>query len=266
MNRVVHTLSICFIALIQLSAVAATGSLARLSVIDRTAGIELPVHWKDGQAWVEGRPGNEYQVRVRSTAGEDLLAVVSVDGINVLSGETANPSQGGYVLGPWRSMDIAGWRKSLQDTAAFYFTSLPDSYAGRTGRPAHVGVIGVALFRRKPEPPAAFEPQPFAKDEARAPSAGASREENSVSRAKRVAPAAPLATGHGRIEHNPARWTSFERATSGPVETLTIRYDSRRNLVAMGVIETPRREPEAFPGFVPDPVARGTPWRGRHGG
>ena len=248
-------------------AAASTGSFARLSIIDRTAGIELPVHWKDGQAWVEGRPGNEYQVRVRSTAGEDLLAIVSVDGINVLSGETANPSQGGYVLSPWRSMDIAGWRKSLDNTAAFYFTSLGDSYAGRTGRPANVGVIGVALFQRKAEPPVGFmAPSPYAKDEARAPSAGASREESAGSHAKRAAPSAPLATGHGRIEHNPARWTSFERATSRPVETLTIRYDSRRNLVAMGVIEVPRREPDAFPGFVPDPVARGTPWRGHRGG
>ena len=49
-------------------------------------------------------------------------------------------------------VDIAGWRKNLARTAAFYFTELPDSYAARTGRPDHVGVIGVAVFRERVAP------------------------------------------------------------------------------------------------------------------
>ena len=48
------------------------GSLARITVIDRTANRELPVHWKDGRAYVAGQPGNEYQVRVRNVAGEAI--------------------------------------------------------------------------------------------------------------------------------------------------------------------------------------------------
>ena len=57
--------------------------------------------------------------------------------------------QDGYVLDPWGFTSIAGWRKSLDRVAAFYFTSLPDSYAARTGRPDNVGVIGLALFRER---------------------------------------------------------------------------------------------------------------------
>lgn len=153
------------------------GGLAKIAVIDRTAGTELPVHWKGGQAYVVGQPGNEYQVRVRNVAGEDVLAVVSVDGVNVLSGQTAATHQGGYVVGSYAAVDVAGWRTSLDRIAAFYFTTIPDSYAARTGRPDNVGVIGVALFRRKPSEPAAVLPwraAPYAKDEApRAPASSA---------------------------------------------------------------------------------------------
>ena len=241
------------------------GSLACITVIDRSANRELPVHWKDGRAYVAGQPGNEYQVRIRNTAGEDLLAVVSVDGVNVITGETAQVSQSGYVLGAYQSLDVAGWRKNMRSTAAFYFTTLPDSYAARTGRPDDVGVIGVALFKRKPPEPAAMESWravPFAKQEsganapAPATAAPTERAESRDGAAKRAQADSPLGTGHGRVERNPARWTEFERATPHPVEAITIHYDSTRNLVAQGIIRaTPRpRDPRPFPGFVPDPA------------
>ena len=127
----------------------ATGSLVDLSVYDRAEGRRLPVHWHRGRAYVAGKPGNEYRLTLRNRSGEPLLAVVSVDGVNVITGESADPQQSGYVLAPGRSVDILGWRKSLAQTAAFYFTDLADSYAARTGRPGNVGVIGVALFRKK---------------------------------------------------------------------------------------------------------------------
>jgi hypothetical protein len=236
------------------------GTLARITVIDRTANRELPVHWKDGRAWIAGHPGNEYTVRVRNVAGEDLLAVVSVDGVNAVTGETAHASQGGYVVGSYRSLDVSGWRKSLSRTAAFYFTTLPDSYAARTGRPDDVGVIGVALFRRKPPEPAAVEPwrpMPFSKQESSGAPAAAERQESRDVEAKRSRSDSPLGTGHGRSERNPARWVEFERATPYPVETIVIHYDSTANLVAQGVIPRPwarPRHPDPFPGFVPDPA------------
>jgi hypothetical protein len=215
----------------------AHGRLAELSVYDRTEGRRLAVHRHEGRAYVAGKPGNEYQVTVRNRLGEDVLAVVSVDGVNVISGETAHPAQTGYVLSAHRSYDILGWRKSLAETAAFYFTALPDSYAARTARPDHVGVIGVALFRRKAEPQVIAPATPQARREA----AGQD---------------AKLGTGHGRREASHAQHVAFERATRSPVETLTLYYDSYSNLVARGVI----REavpvaplPRPFPGFVPDP-------------
>lgn len=251
-----------------------TGGLARVTVFDRTANRELPVHWREGRAYVAGHPGNEYQVRMRNAAGEDLLAVVSVDGVNVITGQSARATQSGYVLGAHASLDVSGWRKNMQRTAAFYFTTLPDSYAARTGRPDDVGVIGVALFRRKPPEPIAVappQPQPFAKQEsggapshADAPSvsAPAERSESRDTAAKRAQADSPLGTGHGRTETNPAHRVNFQRASTYPAETITIYYDSTRNLVAQGVIRAaPRpRDPNPFPGFVPDPVSAYRYW------
>jgi len=225
----------------------AAGNLADLTVYDRTEARQLAVHWHGGRAYVAGKPGNEYQVKVRNRAGEDLLAVVSVDGVNAITGQTADTSQSGYVLSPGSAVDIQGWRKSLSQTAAFYFTPLQDSYAARTGRPDNVGVIGVALFRRKQELPAQIAP--FEKRQSSRDGAAAPRAE------------AQIGTGHGRLETAYARYVSFERASSTPTEVLTIYYDSRANLVARGIVNEPARSPvpfapgpRPFPGFVPDPA------------
>lgn len=232
-------------ALLALSAQAcAHGGLADVAVFDRTEGRQLPVHWHEGRAWVVGKPGNEYAVRIRNRQGEDVLGVVSVDGVNVVTGETATPQQSGYVLSPQRMLEVSGWRKNLASTAAFYFTALPDSYAARTGRPDNVGVIGVALFKRKRiEPP----PADLAPLSRQAPARAFAEDR--------------LGTGHGRIETSHARYVGFERATPHPQETIAIYYDSYRNLLARGVIREPqppvypRPQPRPFPGFVPDPPA-----------
>ena len=232
-------------ALLHAGHVLAHGGLADLSVYDRTEARRVQVYWHDGRAYVVGKPGNEYQITLRNNRREDLLAVVSVDGVNVITGQTADPSQSGYVLPPRGAMDIQGWRKSLAQTAAFYFTSLPDSYAARTARPDDVGVIGVALFRKKATPP----PAPIAEQAARS-NAGAAADSARAAEA-------PLGTGHGRHETSPAHYVNFERATGAPAEVISLYYDSRANLVARGVIRDPipvAPSPRPFPGFVPDPA------------
>lgn len=244
----------------------AVGGLADVVVYDRSEGRQLPVYYHQGRAWIVGKPGNEYAVRIRNRVGEDVLSVVSVDGVNVVTGETAAPQQSGYVLPAYQALDINGWRKDLGSTAAFYFTALGDSYAARTGRPDNVGVIGVALFKRKHfAPPVEIAPQSrqapmreddaFLRDRARA-SRGAPAQAQSRALAEEK-----LGTGHGRIEGSQARYVGFERETSYPRETIAIYYDSYRNLVARGVIREPvpprypQPNPRPFPGFVQDPPA-----------
>ena len=238
---------------------ATAGPLVDVQVLDLDRHELLPRHWHRGQQWVEGRPGHRYALRLQNLTGQRVLAVVSVDGVNVISGETAGTGQSGYVLEPWQSMEVAGWRKSLSEVAGFHFTALPDSYAARTGRPGNVGVIGVAAFRERPRrplpPPAPIARAPLA--EAAADAAGAARAMESERRA--AGPARQqLGTGHGERRRDTATLTRFERASSRPDSVVSLFYDSREALVSRGVL--PRhghwqaREPEAFPaGFAPDP-------------
>src|SRR5262245_9772764 len=137
--------------------------LVQVEVYDRETHRALDEHYHRGQRYVAGEPGHEYSVRVRNLSGDRLLAVISVDGVNVITGETAAPDQSGYVVEPGQVVDIEGWRKNLERTAAFYFTDLADAYATRTGRPGNVGVIGIAAFQERAAP--AIAPQPDARAE-----------------------------------------------------------------------------------------------------
>lgn len=236
----------------------AVGRIADISIVDRATGRVLPVHWYEGRAYVVGKPGSEYKIVARNRRGEDLLAVVAVDGVNVVSGQSASPDQGGYVLSAWSRMEIKGWRKNLGETASFYFTSLGDSYAGRTGRPDNVGVIGVALFERAYRYETPEEIDPFDPWGPKSESADKRAQPGAQAQQKhgRAVPSAPLGTGHGRRESSAARPTEFQRATHEPVETIALYYDSYRNLVAQGVISGSygRRDPDPFPTrFAPDP-------------
>ena len=245
---------------------AGAGSLADVEVYDRTAGRTLPIYEHAGRLYVAGEPRHQYELRVRNSSARRLLAVTSVDGVNVITGETAAQEQSGYVLGRWDSVRIEGWRKSLDEVATFYFTKLADSYAARTGRPYDVGVIGVALFREREHRPY-YEPCcTTSRDEretapATAPQSSTQASEDARGHRRAESKSeAQLGTGHGHREASPAQYVDFRRASATPDETIVIYYDSRRNLVAQGVLPQPQRpwfadrRPDPFPnGFVPDP-------------
>jgi hypothetical protein len=228
----------------------AEAGLVELSVIDRQTGQPLPVYTHHGKRYVVGVPGHRYAVRLNNRSGGRVLAVTSVDGVNVVSGETAHPGQTGYVLDARFSTDIYGWRKSLDEVAAFYFTALPDSYAARTDRPQNVGVIGVAVFREYTPPPAPLLKRPAAPTEAQDAEMGAASSE--TMRQKK------LGTGHGEREASHVEYTNFRRASDTPAEVIAIYYDSHANLAAQGVIPAKHArdpQPNPFPGrFVPDPA------------
>jgi hypothetical protein len=257
----------------------AVGSLVDVAVVDRSRGDVLPSYRARGASWVAGHPGDRYAVRLTNRSANRVLVVLSVDGVNAVSGETAATGQTGYVLGPWGSAEITGWRKSYSEAAAFYFTALPDSYAARTDRPENVGVIGAAVFRERIVQPVQrpYEAPPVASN--RADAAGyaerrAQAAEGTLDARSAEAQPAPstaaapmrdresslarsdkLGTGHGEREYSPTTQTTFERASSQPAEIVQVRYDSYANLVAMGVIGRPRPQeaPQPFPAFVPDP-------------
>jgi hypothetical protein len=251
------------VALASSATAHALGSLARVSVIDRDTGAALRTYYSRGEYWVAGDPGARYAIEIRNCADGRLLAVTSVDGVNVLTGDTAGVDQAGYVFDSGERYEITGWRKSNAEVAAFTFTDSRDSYAGRTGRPANVGVIGIALFReqvrqahasaRVAPAPAPATPPPVAEDAANAAAGAAAALQRSQ-----------LGTGHGEREYSYVVDTQFHRMQPQPSEIIRIRYDSLENLIAMGIVRRPRptpRLPDPFPGtepqrFVPDPPAQ----------
>jgi hypothetical protein len=260
----------------------AAAGIAQVSIIDRDSGVTLTPHLYHGEYWVVGRPGASYAIEVRNRLGERLLAVMSVDGINVISGATASWDQIGYVFDGAESYQIEGWRKSDAEVAAFTFTDSSNSYAERTGRPANVGVIGIAIFReRQPPAPASSSasiPAPApASAQARAPAsvqAPAPAPSPAPSPSPTSAPpdlsalseavtTSRLGTGHGKRETSFINHVEFTRLQPRPDQVIRIHYDSFDNLIAMGIIERPYRyapAPNPFPAspaeqYVPDPPA-----------
>lgn len=296
-----------------------------LRVIDRHSGAALPQYPHRGELHIPAEAGMRYALQVTNRSAERLLVVLSIDGVNIVTGETASYEQSGYVLAPGQQAELTGWRKSWSEVAAFEFSRLGESYAARTGRPFDVGVIGAAVFRERvvapvqpPTAPPLGRARPYspyrgevparaprdsaaaggpapgtmgpgamergavgqgaaAAADASAQSGAAPANAATPGRAGAAAEASPgaaygaaaeraappvrerLGTAHGERETAYTGQTTFERASAEPVQVVAIRYDSRENLVAMGVIREPRPRPRPFPqgagetGFVADP-------------
>lgn len=225
--------------------------LVSIHVVDAASLRQLPTYNQENLVWVQGTPNEAYSLRLSNNSDTRVLAVLSVDGVNVITGKTASPSQSGYVIGPRDHVYIKGWRKSMDSVAEFKFGSVESSYAALTGRPDNLGVIGVAAFQEDVPSPILHKdivqnsaPYGMAKRHSAAPSslAGADR-------------AAELGTQHGRKLRDSASYTEFQRVPGQSPAVSTVYYDSRRGLISRGVIPTPQRHrPNPFPdGFVPDP-------------
>jgi hypothetical protein len=251
----IRSLAALAILLLTGAAQARQSSPVDLSLRDLDTGQVLPVYWNSGNAHVPGTPGHRYAVVLENRSPDRVLAVLSVDGVNAVTGQTANPAQSGYVLGPWQRTEVRGWRKDLSSVAEFVFTDLGDSYAARTRRPDHVGVIGIAVFRERqyarPTAPPAYGGESERRSRSLADQAGAS---------SKSAPQAAqeLGTGHGERRYDPISRTAFVRASTRPEQVTSLYYDDTRTLIARGIIPSPRRsprqQPDPFPlGFVPDP-------------
>jgi len=258
---------------------AALADPVDLQVVDRRTGQALQVWRHHGRLFVAGRPGARYSLRVTNNTEGRVLVVMSVDGVNILTGETAGYDQRGYIFKAHESYDVSGWRKSNTEVAAFAFAPLHQSYAARTGRPTDVGVIGMAVFNELAPEPA---PEPEASAEGRAwlsrpqtpsrampaPPAAAPGQSGALADQSARAPAMrrdeKLGTAHGAREWSVVDIVPFQRASPYPWMTRQIEYDTWSNLAAAGIIPTPRYppphpRPRPFPqdpdgdGYVPDP-------------
>jgi hypothetical protein len=227
------------------------------------SGRVLPTFDHRGRTYVLGALGQRYLLRVRNGSGRRVEVVASVDGRDVLDGRPASLAKRGYVVAPYGELTIDGYRLSQAAVAAFRFSSVPRSYAARKGDPRDVGVIGVAVFperwqalvappgpspdpysdRSGESPPGARSEAPREQPErngdastmAEAPApraqADASGGPGSSARAKRPGLGTEFAEQHAsHVEQ-----VSFVRASARPEAVLTLRYDDRPGLIALGI-------------------------------
>lgn len=259
--------------------------------LESADGGVIQTFWHDGSLYVAGQNGGRYNLRVKNNTGERVEAVVTVDGRDVVSGQLGNyKSQRGYVIEPYGSVAIEGFRQSLEQVAAFRFTDIGNSYSARRGSPQHVGVIGVAVFkehqprfRPRPPQPVPIATRPYyephggdaggydykrsesandpAADAAPAPSsspAGAARGKSAYDyddqvAEKSIAPRSNrLGTEYGETTYSSVREVTFTRKHSRrPDSLLTVYYDSLDGLRARGVPVDPVYYPP--PAYPPQP-------------
>lgn len=113
------------------------------------SGSTLPTFAGSGRTLVQGEMGQRYLIEIANQTGSRFEAVVTVDGLDVIDGRAGSPSKRGYLVQPFATVQIDGFRQNMSEVAAFRFGSVRGSYAAGKGGERNVGVIGVALFSER---------------------------------------------------------------------------------------------------------------------
>jgi hypothetical protein len=241
-----------------------SGQAVRVQVrVDGSAATLYASPTGDSRRYFEAFAGRNYSLVVTNTTGQRLGVLIAVDGLNVVSGERSrlSPDEQMYVLGPWESATIQGWRTSLRDVRRFVFVDEQHSYASRTGQAnGDMGWIRVLSFR---EQQAWFAPRRIASremDGGRDERGDALKDQPSREepRAQAGAPAAPAplakgeakstlgfmqdrntqestpGTGWGDRRSDPVQLVDFtpQRAAT---DQLVLRYEYASGLRALGI-------------------------------
>ena len=174
-------------------------------------GATLPTFRHRGRFYVLGNEGARYSVRITNPTARRVEAVISIDGLDAVDGRTADfVNKRGYVVQPYGTLTVDGFRVSLEDVATFRFSNVPNSYAGRKGQARNVGVVGVAIFSERVEQPV-YVPQPYQPDyddEYRGPRGGAADRAEEAPAAAPNRPAPPPSPAGERASKAPS--TSVE--------------------------------------------------------
>jgi hypothetical protein len=104
----------------------------------------------NGQTFVEGRDGSNFEIEFKNLSPQRIEVVLSVDGLSVIDGKEAGPQSSGYVVDPYGSIRIPGWKLTEEQVAAFQFAGKKQSYAAQsTGSARNTGVLGALVFAEK---------------------------------------------------------------------------------------------------------------------
>jgi hypothetical protein len=199
--------------------------LVSMSLVDHE-GMALRTVMHHGRTFVAGERGQRYAVALTNNTAQRLEVVVTVDGRDVVTGRRGDVRrQRGYVLAPFQTIEIEGFRTSLARVAAFRFADVPDSYAARRGHARDAGTIGVAVFQEKRRP--MMKKAPSAARGGAAPSAPRTSDDRSRQE---------LGTEFGEGRTSVVREVAFVRMNpSRPDFSTALFYDSAHGLAARGI-------------------------------
>jgi hypothetical protein len=230
---------------------SARGSLVEISV--QVDGATAPLYRAadgSGRYYLEARRGAAYELRLENRSHERLGVVVSVDGLNAVSGErdrsVARPGDPGrmYVLDPREGTSVRGWRTSLSDVHRFTFVDEQASYAARTGNAnARMGWIELAVYRelrpyvwrRPPAPVTGERPRDEARSQPAAPAEAPKREALEQDQRRDAASSSHPGTGWGTREPDQAVLVEF-RPQPAAAERVTLRYEYAPALQRLGLL------------------------------
>jgi hypothetical protein len=122
-----------------------------VAIPSRNGLTKIKEYGHGGLTYVESRDGQEFAIIFRNNSASRILAVPSVDGLCTLDGQPATAQSRGYVVPAYSSVEVKGWRTSLDDISAFVFNKKEGSYSEATGNGTqNCGVIAVKVFQEKP--------------------------------------------------------------------------------------------------------------------
>ena len=121
----------------------------------RVDGEAAPLYWapnRNDRHYLQAFAGRNYSLVLKNNTGNRVAVLLAVDGLNAVNGEISRlqSHEPMYVLGPWESATIRGWRTSLDEIRRFVFVDERRSYASRTGQAnSDMGWIRVLSFREQ---------------------------------------------------------------------------------------------------------------------
>ena len=129
------------------SARAAGGALT-VRLLD-SSGRPLEGFTAGSHTYVVGEHNQRYIIQIQNHTRNRIEAVATVDGLDVVNGQPGSFSNRGYIVAPFSTVEIDGFRRSLSTVAAFRFGSVRGSYAAKKGDDRNVGVVGIAFFHEQ---------------------------------------------------------------------------------------------------------------------
>ena len=214
------------------------------------------------RSYLEALAGGKYVLRLRNLTGARLGVALDVDGLNAIDGLRPSGRERLYILDPYETTLVRGWRSSLNDVHLFTFVDESASYAARTDQAnGKMGWIEAKVYRERRVPPPVFlqrdVPNSDNKTEGE-PRAGS--EDRLAPEARSKAQAAPEApggsypgTGWGQRSEDRAIEVTFDPEAT-PAQVTTLRYEYRSALLALGVLPRMDRLFEREHGFAQPPV------------